>query len=284
MHRLPYHPPLAWAPLLAFLGARAAAPVEQAGDGTYQRTAALAARRGWLRVDREPGARALRVTLSESLGAVAPEVLQRLHALFDLGARPAAIRRALGADRRLAPLVERAPGLRVAGAFDGFELLLRAILGQQISVRAATTIAGRFAERFGEPVEVPGGGLTRLTPTAARVAEATVPELRALGLTGRRADTIQRVARSCAEGAMDLAMGADVGQLRQVLLAIPGVGPWTVEYVAMRALGSPDAFPHTDLVLMRLLGSVRRRELEAIADRWRPWRSYAAFHLWHSAV
>jgi AraC family transcriptional regulator of adaptative response / DNA-3-methyladenine glycosylase II len=174
----------------------------------------------------------------------------------------------------LALSVERYPGMRVPGAVDGFELAVRAVLGQQVSVRAARTFAGRLVQQCGVALATPRGGLTHAFPTAAAIADADLAEV---GLTGSRQRTLRALAVEVAAGRLLLDPLADREETRARLLALPGVGPWTVEYVAMRALGDPDAFPDTDLVLRRALAC----STTAQTDAWRPWRAYAAMHLWH---
>ncbi|MGB9377171.1 MAG: AlkA N-terminal domain-containing protein, partial [Mycobacteriales bacterium] len=199
--------------------------------------------------------------------------VQRCRCLLDLDADPAAVGDTLAADPGLTDLVARRPGLRVPGSVDGFELAVRAVLGQQISVAAARTMAGRLVARFGEPLPEADGALTHRFPTADALADA---DLRGVGLTGARAATLCRLAQSVASGDLDLRPGADREDTRRRLLSLPGIGTWTVEYVAMRALADPDAFPATDLVLRK---SLQHRGITD-TDRWRPWRAYAAMHLW----
>jgi AraC family transcriptional regulator of adaptative response / DNA-3-methyladenine glycosylase II len=279
---LPYRAPLAWDALLAFLAPRASAGVEHVADGCYARTVAVGEQRGWVRVAPSPRAGALRAHVSASLAPVLMTVAARLRALFDLAADPTRIDAQLGADASLRALVARRPGLRVPGAFDGFELLARAILGQQVSVAAASTLAARLGERFGEPIATPLPGLARLAPSAARIASARVDALAAIGLTRVRAESLRASARACADGALDLAPGADPEAAREALLALPGVGPWTADYVLMRAVAWPDAFPHGDLGLRRALGIDDARAVLERAEAWRPWRAYGALHLWSS--
>jgi AraC family transcriptional regulator of adaptative response / DNA-3-methyladenine glycosylase II len=193
--------------------------------------------------------------------------------LFDLDADPAAVDEVLGADPALARSVARLPGLRVPGAVDGFELAVRAILGQQVSVRAARTFAGRLVQRCGQPLPAPVGSLTHAFPTAAAVAGA---DLDGIGLTGSRVRTLRAVAEAVADGGLVLDAVADRDQVRAQLLALPGIGEWTADYIAMRALGDPDAFPATDLVLRRSIEGMDPARIES----WRPWRAYAATHLW----
>ncbi len=275
---LPYRPPLAWAELLAFVRGREMRGVERVDGDVYERTAAVGAARGWLSVRNDPERGVLRATLSEGLAPAVGTVLARLRAMFDLDARPDVIAAHLGTDGGLAPLVAARPGLRVPGAFDGFEVAVRAVLGQQVSVAAATTLAGRVCERFGETIETPRTGLSRLSPTPERLASSSAEELAALGLPRARAETLLALARAFAEGEVALEPGLPPELVLPRLLEIRGIGPWTGAYLAMRALRWPDAFPGTDLVLKRVLAA--RTEGAAAAEAWRPWRSYAAMHLW----
>jgi AraC family transcriptional regulator of adaptative response / DNA-3-methyladenine glycosylase II len=279
---LPFRPPLDLDALLGFLAPRAMRGVELVEPGCYARTLELEGRRGWLRVSRSPRANALRAQLSAGLAPVLLPVAARLRALFDLAADPARIDVQLGDDPLLRPHVAAHPGLRVPGAFDGFELLARTILGQQVSVAAATTFAARLAERFGEPLATPFAELTRATPSAERIAAARLDALASIGLTRARAECLRAAARACADGALDLAPGADPEAVRGALLALPGIGPWTADYVLMRAVAWPDAFPHGDLGLRRAARSDDARALLARAEAWRPWRAYGALHLWTS--
>jgi AraC family transcriptional regulator of adaptative response / DNA-3-methyladenine glycosylase II len=281
---LAYRPPLAWAELLRFLAGRATAGVECVAGGAYLRTAAVGRCRGWLKVAPAPGCNALAVELAASLTPALPAVLARLKNLFDLSARPDVIAAHLSADARLARLVVARPGLRAPGAFDGFELAVRAILGQRVSVRAATTLAGRTAAAFGESIETPFPCLNRLTPTPDRLADATASELTALGIAAPRAASIGEVARAVAHGRIDLDPGPDPEAAIAALTQLPGVGAWTAHYIALRALRWPDAFPAADLGLLRAYGepSPSPRRLRDAAASWRPWRAYAAMHLWES--
>jgi len=201
--------------------------------------------------------------------------------LFDMDANPGVIDAHLGADPRLAASIASTPGLRVPGALDGFELALRAVLGQQISVKAATTLFSRFTEFFGEAIETPFPGLNRLPPTATAIADAGLQPIIERGLTRKRAETVQRLAQAVASGALTLAPTADRDETLTMLEDIPGIGPWTTQYVAMRALADPDAFPTSDLALLKALSVKRGAALDARTEQWRPWRAYAAMHLWH---
>lgn len=280
--RLAYRPPLAWPELRAFLVGRGAAGVEAADGDRYLRTVSLDGRRGWISAEPMPGRHVLAVQISSELVPVLAKLLPRLRRLFDLDAHPVAIAQALSADARLAPLVTACPGLRVAGALDGFELALRAVLGQQVTVKAATTLFGRFARAFGECAQTPFPALIHFAPQAARVAEAPLQQLIDLGLTQRRAQTVSFLARAVAGGTLDLDGGARIEIAVERLLEIPGIGPWTAQYVAMRALRDPDAFPSSDFGVMKALEVTRPNHALQAAEAWRPWRAYGALHLWRS--
>jgi AraC family transcriptional regulator, regulatory protein of adaptative response / DNA-3-methyladenine glycosylase II len=279
---LAYRPPLAWNALLRFLSGRSTAGVEQVVDRAYLRTAAIGNHRGWIKVEPIPGRDALAVELATALMPVLPEVLGRLKDLFDLRARPDIIASQLAADVRISSVVGRCPGLRVPGAFDGFEMAVRAVLGQRVSVRAATTLAGRLADRFGEPIETPYSGLNRLSPTPARLAAAEEHELRALGIIATRVAAIRALAEAVSRREIDLGPGPDPEIPTTALKKLPGIGDWTAQYIAMRALRWPDAFPAADLVLLKASGETSANRLLAAAEAWRPWRAYAAMYLWES--
>ena len=281
---LAYRPPLAWDALLGFLSGRATAGVERIEGRAYLRTAAIGPHRGWLKVEPIAARNALAVELAMSLTPALPEILGRLKDLFDLGARPDVIASHLQSDPHLADLLNRCPGLRVPGAFDGFELTVRAILGQRVSVRAATTLAGRLAVRFGEPVEGPFPGLDRLSPAPERLADAQDSELTGLGIAAPRAAAIRAIARAVARRELDLKPSPDPEALMTALKAYPGLGDWTAQYIAMRALRWPDAFPASDLGLLKAFGEPSPRRLHDAAEAWRPWRAYAAMYLWSQVV
>jgi AraC family transcriptional regulator of adaptative response / DNA-3-methyladenine glycosylase II len=282
--QLAYRPPFDWTGLLAFLRARTLRGVEHVTDDAYRRTVRLGDTAGWIAVRDHPDRRALTVELTHSLTPVLPALLGRLRHLFDLSARPDVITEHLASDPALAAAVRRNPGLRVPGAFDGFELGVRAILGQQVTVKAATTLAGRFVDAFGESLATPDAELTRLSPTPVRIASASIDDVASLGIIQARARSIVALADAIASGRLTLEPGADPEQAIAHFVALPGVGPWTAHYVAMRALRWPDAFPREDIVLRQRLGGVTPRRAEEISRRWRPWRSYATLHLWRSAA
>jgi AraC family transcriptional regulator, regulatory protein of adaptative response / DNA-3-methyladenine glycosylase II len=277
---LSFRPPYDWPAVNAFLDARTIAGVESVDGNCYRRTARISVggkeHRGWIAVSLSQKKPALRVTLSASLAKALPPVLSRVKALMDLACHPTEVAQALGA------MAKRHPGLRVPGAFDGFEVAVRAILGQQISVAAARTVAGRFALAFGEPIATPFASLTTVFPTAQTIADLPYGRIARLGMPGARARTIVALARTVADGGLVLMPNADIEATLAQLRALPGVGEWTAQYIAMRSLAWPDAFPHTDLGVMKALGETDARRVLAAGEAWRPWRAYAVMHLWQS--
>jgi AraC family transcriptional regulator of adaptative response / DNA-3-methyladenine glycosylase II len=279
--QLEFRPPFAWQRLLEYLRLRAIPGVEMADGTHYRRTVAIGEYQGWIAVS--PGKRdnALNVEISPSLAPVIGAVIVRVKRLFDLEAVPDAVSALLIQDPLLAKVVRRIPGLRVAGAFDGFELAVRAILGQQVSVKGATTLAGRWAQAFGTPIATPYPELNRLAPTAQQMASVTADEIAALGIVGARARCLSLLAPAVLERRVVLTFAANVEEQIDALLRLPGIGPWTAQYIAMRALHWPDAFPSGDLMLMRAANANQKR-LQELAERWRPWRAYATHYLWQS--
>jgi AraC family transcriptional regulator, regulatory protein of adaptative response / DNA-3-methyladenine glycosylase II len=278
--QLSYRPPYDWEGILEFLRARLTKGVEAISNGGYLRTVRLGPHTGWIRVTHAAEKRALLVEFTHTLTPALPALLGRLRHLFDLAARPDLIAAHLAKDRRLKRSLAKNPGLRVPGAFDGFETAIRAILGQQITVQGATTISGRLAEAFGEKIATPFPELMRLTPRAERLAKARVGEIAKLGIIRTRAKSIIALARAFQTGALSLEAGADPEAAIARLQALPGIGPWTAHYIAMRALRWPDAFPRGDIAVLNNLGGVNARQAEALAEAWRPWRSYAVVHIW----
>ncbi len=280
---LPYRPPYDWPAMLGFLAARAIPGVETVGDGIYRRSIALDGVVGTVEVAPAAGHHALRATVRFPRLHALPGIIGRLRGLFDLGADPLAIAAALASDPTLAPLLAARPGLRVPGAWDGFEIAVRAVLGQQITVAGASRLAGKLVAAFGEMLPAGGaGGPTRVFPAPARLAAADVaavgmPRARAAAITGLAAAAaadpgLFRPARN-----LDAAVGK--------LCALPGIGEWTAQYIAMRALRETDAFPAADIGLLRALADSHGarptpRHLLARAEAWRPFRAYAALHLW----
>jgi AraC family transcriptional regulator, regulatory protein of adaptative response / DNA-3-methyladenine glycosylase II len=283
--QLTYRPPYDWKGILAFLAARALVGVEQVTDRSYARTVQLGEVKGWIKVTEARDKHALMVEFTHSLTPVLPALLGRVRALFDLDARPDLIAKHLRKDARLASAVKANPGLRVPGAFNGFELGLRAILGQQVTVKAATTIACRFVAAFGEPIVTPVPELNRLTPLPARVAKATVDDIARHGIVAARCRSIIALAEAQGSGGFCLDGGAHHNPDDSVrrLAELPGIGPWTAHYIAMRALRWPDAFPKEDIAVRNNLGGVTAKEAETLSQPWRPWRSYAVMHVWGMA-
>jgi len=280
--RLDYRPPLDWEAMLRFLAMRATAGVEEVADGVWRRTVRMGRRAGWVSVTHDPGRPALRAEISLSLASALMPLVARLRALFDLDARPDAVAAHLRCEPLLRASLRRRPGLRVVGALDGFEAAVRVVLGQQVSVAAATTVAGRVARGLGEPIATPFPALTHLAVTPAALADAGEDRLARLGMPEARARTLLALGREVASGRLALERGGDLEALRAALLELPGVGPWTADVVAMRALGAPDAFPAGDLGVLRALGVRSARAADERAERWRPWRAYATAHLWAS--
>ncbi|MBB5017934.1 AraC family transcriptional regulator of adaptative response / DNA-3-methyladenine glycosylase II [Chitinivorax tropicus] len=276
--QLAYHPPYAWSAMLAFLAGRAIEGVEQVEADRYHRAVRISHggkdHLGWLTVQQVVDRDALQVTLAAELAEVVPLVLGRVRRLFDLGAHPDDIARRLGG------LAESQPGLRVPGAFDGFEMSVRAILGQQITVKAARTLAGRIVQRFGQAVTSPFPDIQRSFPEPATLAYCSPEQLAELGIIRSRVRAIQALAQALIEQRLVLAPGADVEPQLAVLRALPGIGEWTTQYLAMRALSWPDAFPHTDYGVRKALNETDDRKVLALAEAWRPWRAYAVMHLW----
>ncbi|MBK9001279.1 MAG: DNA-3-methyladenine glycosylase 2 family protein [Myxococcales bacterium] len=277
--RLDYRPPLAFTSHLGFLAARALPGVEFVEGERYRRVVRIGDRTGWLSVERDPTRPALSAEVSLSLADKLPAVVAGLRRLFDLDAKPEEIDRRLVRDPRLSRYVKRTPGRRVPGAFDGFETAVRAVLGQQVSVKGATTVAGRLVERFGPRVETPFPELRRVFPSSGVLTRARVSELAALGMPGARARALMELARAV-EAGLDLSPGAALEPTLRALGELPGFGDWTTQYVAMRTLSWPDAFPATDLGVQKALGTKSKAAALAMAEAWRPWRAYATLHLW----
>jgi AraC family transcriptional regulator of adaptative response / DNA-3-methyladenine glycosylase II len=269
VHREPYRA----TEILDFLAARAVAGVEEARPGALRRV--VPTRHGSAVVELTPGTghvtTRLRLPDLSDLGTVVASVRR----LLDLDADPASIDAVLASDPAMAPLVAARPGLRVPGAVDGFELAVRAVVGQQVSVAGARTLAGRLVAAYGSALDESDGALTTAFPTAPQLAGADL-DGPALGLTGARVRAVRALAVEVAEGRLLLDPGGDRVRARAQLIALPGVGTWTAEYVAMRALADPDAWPETDLVVRRRLAA-----RGGDPERWRPWRAYGALHLWN---
>jgi AraC family transcriptional regulator of adaptative response / DNA-3-methyladenine glycosylase II len=280
--RLSWRPPLDAQALMDFLAQRQLPGVEQIEGLVLRRSARLhvagQAHSGWFRAELEPDAHRLRLWVSTGLLPVLPNLIWRVRALFDLDADPSSINAALAAD------FPGGDGLRVPGTFDGFELAVRAILGQQITVAAARTLARRLCLRLGEPLALDTPGLDRLFPTPEALAGADPGVLGELGIVRQRQTALIALSRAVVDGTLDLSPHADLAHNTTALLALPGVGPWTAQYIAMRALRWPDAWPVGDVAVLKALGLERGRPAQQQADTmslaWRPWRSYAVIRAW----
>ncbi|MEM7167436.1 MAG: AlkA N-terminal domain-containing protein [Planctomycetota bacterium] len=281
---LSFRPPLAWEELLKFLAPRAIVGVEQVTADRYRRVLTVDGNTCCVEAGQLDDS-ALSIAVSGAAkGALGPgsTLTELLRDLFDLDAPIEEIDTHLATSRRLAPLVTRSPGLRVPGACDGFELAWRAVLGQQVSVAGATTLAGRFAAAFGQATNTEFPEIVRLTPTASDVASADVEQIAAIGLPIRRAATIRGVARLAVEQPEFFAPGCDLEVARTALLDLPGIGPWTASYIAMRAHRDRDAFLENDLGIKKALDQPTPQAAIAQAKAWHPYRAYAAMHLWSS--
>jgi AraC family transcriptional regulator of adaptative response / DNA-3-methyladenine glycosylase II len=279
LFHLRFRPPYDWAGMLAFLGARAIPGVEVVQGGCYRRSISLDGNHGHFEIslDALPDTLAARVEFADPRSLFF--ITERIRAMFDLNADWTAIAKNLKTDSALAAQIESNPGLRVPGCWNGFELTVRAILGQQVSVKGASTLAGRLVRTFGQPF-LAADGITHIFPQPQVLADANIA---GIGLPRARAETIRSLAQAVCNGRISFESVVDSAAFLARLCEIPGIGPWTAQYVAMRALGEPDAFPSSDLGLLRALHLTSARQLEQRAEAWRPWRAYAAVHLWNSA-
>jgi AraC family transcriptional regulator of adaptative response / DNA-3-methyladenine glycosylase II len=281
--RLRYRPPYDWPSMLSFLARRAIPGVEIVVGDRYARTIEIDGVRGTVAVEPDHGA--LRATVRFATLSALPKIIARLRRVFDLAADPQAIGAQLAEDPTLAPLIAARPGLRVPGAWDGFELAVRAVLGQQITVAAAIGLAGKLVARYGEKLaegEAAISGLTHVFPRPERVAAA---DLATLGMPKARAACLASLAATVAADPRIFGTGRTLEDAITELRTLAGVGEWTAQYIAMRELREPDAFPAADIGLLRAFADATGRrptpaELLARAERWRPWRAYAAQHLW----
>ena len=282
---LRYQPPYDWHAMLGFLAARAIPGVERVTADSYARTFSLDGIEGIVTVRPAPG-NALRAHIRTTKLIILPGIIARLRRVFDLAADPLAISAHLATDPQLAKLVSKRPGLRVPGAWDGFELSMRAVLGQQITVPGAVRLAARLVASYGAPLATPEDDLTHIFPLPAVVAKA---KLATLGMPASRAATLSAVAAAVAADPDLLGVHINLEDAIKRLRAIRGVGEWTAQYIALRQLREPDAFPAADIGLLRAFADADGKrpvpeELLAQAEKWRPWRAYAAQHLWTSAV
>ncbi len=280
--QLSYRQPYDWPGILVFLKARELKGVELVTDSFYARTVRLEEHKGWIKVTQARKENALMVEFTHSLSPVLPALLRRVRDLFDVNARPDIINRQLRKDEILRPLIAANPGTRVPGAFNGFETGLRAILGQQVTLKGATAIACRLAEAFCEPIVTPFPELGYLAPSAAKIAKTSVDDLAKHGIVRARCKSIIALAQAHVFGDLSLDSGSHHNPNATIerLAELPGIGPWTAHYIAMRALRWPDAFPKEDIAVLNSLGGVTAKKAEEMSQAWRPWRSYAVLHLW----
>jgi AraC family transcriptional regulator of adaptative response / DNA-3-methyladenine glycosylase II len=297
--RIEARPPFAGKALLEFLRGRAIPGIEIVTASSYRRLASIGDATGWLEVELDGARAGVIAHVDVGLLPHVTEIVARVRALFDLDARPDLIDEHLGRDPRLGPSVERLPGLRVPGAFDPWELAVRAILGQQVSVRGATTISGRLVDRFGPVLrvtEIPGaegkrkaagqgaaaGVAPRGFPEAELLAAQTPLAVSKIGIPLARAATIVGLAQRVRDKVIDLSPAADAVATVAALQDVAGIGPWTAHYIAMRTLRDPDVFLAGDLAVRKALGVTKLKDAEAASAPWRPWRAYAQMHLWNS--
>jgi AraC family transcriptional regulator of adaptative response / DNA-3-methyladenine glycosylase II len=277
--RLAYRPPYDWDHMRAFLSRGAIQGVEVVTARGYARAAPTRSGHAILQIGPVADAHALEVRIQGAMPAELPPLLASIRRMFDLTADPARIAAAMRSDTLLRPLVACRPGLRIPGAWDPFECCVRAIVGQQIGVAAQNSALTRLVERFGQPIEPQQSGITRLFPTPVMMAEANLDEL---ALAGTLREALRHLARGVCE--KSIRFDAPGEEVSRMLCALPGVGRWTAGYVELRGLGEPDAIPFGDLVLRRLASTGKKAltpmALEARAEDWRPFRGYAAFHLW----
>ncbi|MCF5666897.1 DNA-3-methyladenine glycosylase [Pseudomonas marginalis] len=281
--RLAYQPPYDWAAMLGFLSARAIAGMETVEAGVYRRSISVEGRHGWITVAPGTGD-GLDVGVEFPEGAALPEIERRLRKMFDLDAQPQQINAQLATDPLMARLVAARPGLRVPGTWDGLELAIRAVLGQQITVVAAIRLAGKLVAHYGQPLETPYAGITHVFPTAEVLA---VADLASLGMPKARGRTLSGVAQALLDDPEVFEPKASLKEGITRLVALPGIGDWTAQYIAMRQMREADAFASGDIGLINALaalegGPVSARQLLARAEAWRPLRAYAAQHLWTS--
>jgi AraC family transcriptional regulator of adaptative response / DNA-3-methyladenine glycosylase II len=281
---LRYRPPYDWPAMLGFLRARAITGVETIQGEAYRRTIGLDGQQGTVTVQPADG-NALQATVRFPKLSALPQIIARLRRVFDLAADPDAIALQLVKDPTLAPLVAARPGLRVPGAWDGFELAVRAVLGQQITVPGAIRLAGTLVTRFGERLREPDGALTHVFPDPAALIGA---DPASMGMPRSRGAALLAVAAAVVADPHIFAAGRSLEEAIAQLKALPGIGEWTAQYIAMRQLREPDAFPAADIGLMRAMADSEglrptASALLARAETWRPWRAYAAQHLWSSA-
>jgi AraC family transcriptional regulator of adaptative response / DNA-3-methyladenine glycosylase II len=286
---LGYRPPYQWRQILGFLAQRAIPGVEAVNDDGYMRTVHYVDEEhkhvyGWMRVGHRPRENALTVTVSSALLSTLSHLFARVRDLFDLYCYPDAVYETLSVMNSVRPGL-CVPGTRLPGCFDPFEMAVRAVLGQQVTVKAASTLAGRLAETYGTAVETGMESLTHTFPSAHDIASLRgdiSDHFGSLGITRIRANTILALAQKIVNGEIDFTLCVHPEAEIKKLMAIPGIGAWTAQYIALRTLGWPDAFPHTDHGVKKALAPLSGKEILAMAEAWRPWRGYATINLWNS--
>ncbi len=292
--RLDYRPPFDWHHLLGFLGDRAMHGVERVEGNSYFRTIAMGNAAYEIEVNNDAEKSRIVAEVPVQLAPLAMDLSNRLRRLFDLDARPDVIEKELGRDKWLAPIVKKQRGTRLPGAFDSFEIAIRSVLGQQVTVAGATTLAKRVVEKFGREVKIGSNGgsprgtgslrseIARIFPSADVIANASLADVRAIGMPEARAKTLLAISRKISDGDLVLSAGSDPEAAIASMTSIVGIGNFTSHVVAMRALRYVDAFPSSDLGVRKALNSKSARELDRRAEAWRPWRAYAVIHLWRN--
>ncbi len=283
--RLEYQPPYDFPALLGFFAKRAIPGVEQVDAQSYRRVFVLDGKVGILHVEAIGGADALALDVDFPDEKLLPQIRARVRRMFDLDADIAAINASLGRRAQLKRCIARHPGQRLPGGWDGFEIAVRAVLGQQITVAAARTLTERLVRKFGVTVALPSGAEASLFPTPQTLANA---DLGGLGITGARMRTLHAIAQALCDGRVDFTAARGLDEFVEKWTALPGIGAWTAHYIALRALSHPDAFPTADIVLRKAVARdgvpVSTHSLERMAERWRPYRAYAVLHLWRSTM
>ena len=283
--RLGYRPPHDFANLLGFFARRAIPGVEHVDEKSYRRIFTLGDKVGEFAVTPAARGHALDLRIDGADAAHIPDIVARVRRMFDLDADITAINAHLGRRRQLKACIARHPGQRLPGGWDGFEIAIRAVLGQQVTVAAARTLTERVVRRFGLEVQTPQSGKVYLFPTQAALADA---ELGGLGITGARIATLRAIAAAVRDGHVDFDHARPLAEFVRMWTALPGIGDWTAHYLAMRGLAHADAFPAGDIVLRKAVARdgkpVTARALEEMSQAWRPYRAYAVLHLWRSTM
>ena len=279
--RLAYRPPFDFSLMLAFLAKRAIPGIEHVTQTSYERVLGPIDNSTWIRVTADSVKPELLLEISGADPRMIHEIVQKTRRLFDLDADLQSVHQVLMTSDLLKKAIKRRPGLRVPGSWDGFELAVRAVLGQQISVAGATTLTQRLVEQYGEDRLIKRDNLDRAFPKPEAMANASLEKI---GLPKSRAATLRAMAQALIDSEISFQSGQNLDAFITNFTSLPGIGPWTAQYVAMRALRQPDAFPAGDLIVQQVMGGDKRlseRETDLQSQAWRPWRSYAVLHLWH---